>query len=300
MSETAAPIGPAGDLSQLTSVRSRSPWADAWLQLRRRPLALASLAFLITVIGIALLAPLLTSAGYAEIGFNPLEPPSWHHIMGTDELGRDSWSRVAYGARISLIVGFGSQLIALTIGVILGAVAGFYGRLADTILMRATDIMFSLPAILVALLFVTAFGTSVEILTLAIGFATWPTLARLVRAQVLQIKQLDFIEAAYSLGSSQARVLRVHVLPHTSGPVIVQITFGISQAIFTEAFLSFIGLGAQPPAPSWGRLLVDGFQYVRTSPHLVIFPGLALFLTIFALNALGDALRDAFDPRHGN
>ena len=300
MSETAAPIGPAGDLSQLTSVRSRSPWADAWLQLRRRPLALASLAFLITVIGIALLAPLLTSAGYAEIGFNPLEPPNWHHIMGTDELGRDSWSRVAYGARISLIVGFGSQLIALTIGVILGAVAGFYGRLADTILMRATDIMFSLPAILVALLFVTAFGTSVEILTLAIGFATWPTLARLVRAQVLQIKQLDFIEAAYSLGSSQARVLRVLVLPHTSGPVIVQITFGISQAIFTEAFLSFIGLGAQPPAPSWGRLLVDGFQYVRTSPHLVIFPGLALFLTIFALNALGDALRDAFDPQHGN
>ena len=276
--------------------RAPSTWADSWRRLCRNRLALASLIFLIVVLVVALFAPLLTSTGYSEIGFTPLEAPSWHHIMGTDELGRDSWSRVAYGARISLIVGFGSQAIAVAIGVPLGAIAGFYGQLSDTILMRSTDIMFSLPAILVALLFVSAFGTSVGVLTLAIGFATWPTLARLVRAEVLRTKQLDFVEAAESIGCSRARILRVHVLPHTTGPVIVQTTFGISQAIFTEAFLSFIGLGAQPPAPSWGRLLVDGFQYLRTSPHLVIFPGLALFLTILALNTLGDGLRDAFDP----
>jgi peptide/nickel transport system permease protein len=277
--------------------RSASTWADSWKRLRRNRLAVVSLVFLVVVVTVALFAPLLASSGYAEIGFNPLEAASWQHIMGTDSLGRDNWSRVAYGARISLIVGIGSQAIALAIGLPLGAIAGFYGSLSDTVLMRTTDIMFSLPTILVALLFITAFGTSVEVLTLAIGFATWPTLARLVRAEVLRTKQLDFVEAAESLGCSRARILRVHVLPHTTGPVIVQTTFGISQAIFTEAFLSFIGLGARPPAPSWGRLLVDGFQYLRTSPHLVIFPGLTLFLTILALNTIGDGLRDAFDPQ---
>jgi peptide/nickel transport system permease protein len=299
LTQTATPAGTSYEPRPSTTARSPSSWGDSWRRLRRHRLAIASLAFLIVVVAVAILAPLITTSGYGEIGFAPLETPSWHHIMGTDELGRDSWSRVAYGARISLIVGFGSQAIALAIGLPLGAIAGFYGRLSDTILMRATDIMFSLPTILVALLFVTAFGTSVEVLTLAIGFATWPTLARLVRAEVLRTKQLDFIEAAESLGCSRARILRVHVLPHTTGPVIVQTTFGISQAIFTEAFLSFIGLGAQPPAPSWGRLLVDGFQYLRTASHLVIFPGLALFLTILALNTLGDGLRDAFDPEGG-
>ncbi len=280
--------------------RSPSQWRETWRRLRRHRAAAASLIFLLVVITVALLAPVITRSGYGEIGFNPLEAPSWAHLMGTDELGRDTWSRVAYGARISLIVGFGSQAIALAIGLPLGAIAGFYGRLADTMLMRATDIMFALPSILVALLFVTAFGTGVEILMLAIGFATWPTLARLVRAEVLRTKQLEFVEAADSIGSSKARVLRVHVLPHTTGLVIVQTTFAISQAIFTEAFLSFIGLGAQPPAPSWGRLLVDGFQYLQTAPHLVIFPGAALFLTILALNTLGDGLRDALDPHQTN
>jgi ABC-type dipeptide/oligopeptide/nickel transport system permease subunit len=285
---------------QRESTPAPSQWVAAWRGLRRSRVAIGSLVFLLAVAIAALLAPFVTPAGYSEIGFNPLEAPSWAHIMGTDELGRDTWSRVAYGARISLLVGFGSQAIALAIGLPLGAVAGFYGRWLDALLMRVTDIMFSLPSILVALLFVTAFGTSVEVLMLAIGFATWPTLARLVRAEVLRTKQLEFVEAADSIGCSPARVLRVHVLPHATGIVVVQITFAISQAIFTEAFLSFIGLGAQPPAPSWGRLLVDGFQYLRTSPHLVIFPGAALFLTILALNSLGDGLRDVLDPHRSD
>jgi ABC-type dipeptide/oligopeptide/nickel transport system permease subunit len=298
LTQTAA-AGAEQALHPTTVVHARSPWADSWRRLRRHRLAVASLVYLVVIVLVAVLAPLITSAGYSEIGFTPLASPSWHHIMGTDELGRDLWSRVAYGARISLIVGFGSQAIALAIGLPLGAIAGFYGGAADTTLMRTTDIMFALPSILVALLFVSAFGTTVGVLTFAIGFATWPTLARLVRAEVLRTRQLDFVEAAVSIGCSRARILRVHVLPHTAGPVIVQVTFGISQAIFTEAFLSFIGLGAQPPAPSWGRLLVDGFQYIRTASHLVVFPGLALFLTILALNTLGDGLRDAFDP-HDN
>ncbi len=300
MTQTASTADVAQANNSVGVIGTRSPWADSWIRLRRHHLAVASLVFLIVVVAVAILAPLITTASYSAIGFNPLAPASWQHIMGTDELGRDMWSRVAYGTRISLIVGFGSQAIALAIGLPLGAIAGFYGGAADTTLMRATDIMFSLPSILVALLFVTAFGTTVQVLTFAIGFATWPTLARLVRAEVLRTKQLDFIEAAESIGCSRARILRVHILPHTLGPVIVQVTFGVSQAIFTEAFLSFIGLGAQPPAPSWGRLLVDGFQYVRTSPHLVIFPGLALFLTILALNTLGDGLRDALDPHESD
>lgn len=261
---------------------------------------MASLLFLIIVVGVAVFAPYITRYGYAEIGFIPLQPPSWHHIMGTDQLGRDLWSRVAYGTRISLIIGFGSQAIAVLIGFPLGAIAGFYGGWGDNVLMRGTDIMFALPSILVALLFLTAFGSSVTVLMLAIGFATWPTIARLVRAEVLRVKQLEFVEAADSIGCSRLRVLRVHVLPHAIAPVIVQVTFGISQAIFTEAFLSFIGLGAQPPAPSWGRLLVDGFEYIRVAPHLVLFPGIALVLTILALNTLGDSLRDALDPQTGS
>lgn len=297
MSEATAPTPSTADSRSETARRSHSPWVDAWHRLRRHPLALVSLLFLLVVATVAALAPLITPAGYGTIGFTPLQSPSWQHVMGTDQLGRDIWSRVAYGARISLVVGFGSQALATLIGLPLGAIAGFYGRFADTLLMRATDIMFSLPSILVALLFLTAFGTSVNVLMLAIGFATWPTLARLVRAEVLRIKQLDFVDAAESIGCSRARILRVHVLPHTLPPVIVQLTFGVSQAIFTEAFLSFIGLGAQPPAPSWGRLLVDGFQYIRTAPDLVIFPGLALFLTILALNTLGDGLRDVLDPQ---
>jgi len=251
------PAGGGGELP------IRSPWRDTGRRFSQHRLALASAVFLLTIALLAIAAPLVTGSGYAEIGFSPLQAPSWQHIMGTDDLGRDLWSRVVYGARASLIVGFGSQALALPVGLAVGAAAGFLGGIADTLLMRATDIMFALPNILIALLFVTVFGSGTGVLTYAIAFASWPTLARLARGQVLQLKQLDFVEAAYSVGCSPARVLVRHILPHTSGPMIVQVTFGISQAIFIEAFLSFIGLGAQPPSPSWGRLLVDGFQFLQ-------------------------------------
>jgi ABC-type dipeptide/oligopeptide/nickel transport system permease subunit len=257
---------------------------------------MASLVFIVVVIAAAIAAPLLTGAGYAQIGFLPLESPSWHHPMGTDSLGRDVWSRLVFGARISLTVGLASQLIAAAIGIPVGAIAGFFGGFTDTVLMRLTDVMLTLPSILLALLFLTVFGSSTFVLVLAIGLATWPVLARVMRSQVIQLRNAQFVEAAYAVGCGRSRILLRHILPNTWGPVIVQLTFGISQAIFTEAFLGFIGLGAQPPIPSWGRLLVEGFGYIRTSPLLTVFPAVAITLTILAFNFLGDGLRDALDP----
>lgn len=293
-------MGEAGvaDLSvDVRAVAIKSPFREGVRRFLRNRSAVASLVFLVLVALLALLAPWVTGSHYSEIGFEPLQPPSWDHLAGTDELGRDVWSRMVYGARTSLIVGFGSQLIALPIGLFLGAVAGFYAGAVDTVFMRGTEVVLALPPLLVALLFVTVFGASTAVLAVAIGFSSWPILARVVRSQTIQTRDLDFVDAAFSIGCSRIRVLRVHVLPHLWPVIIVQVTFGISQAIFTEAFLSFLGLGAQPPSPSWGQLLVSGFEFVRTSPYLVVVPALAITLTILALNVLGDGLRDALDPR---
>lgn len=287
----------APDLPDLPGLAGRSPLHQMVRGLVGSKATVVAIAFLLLVALLAVFAPLVTSAGYSDIAFEPLQPPSWEHIAGTDQLGRDAWSRLVYGARTSLVVGFGSQLIALPLGLVLGAVAGFFGGVTDAVFMRGTEIVLALPPLLVALLFVTVFGASTAVLTVAIGFSSWPILARVVRSQTVQTRDLDFVDAAFSIGCSRIRVLRVHVLPHLVPVMIVQVTFGISQAIFTEAFLSFLGLGAQPPSPSWGQLLVGGFEFVRTSAYLVVFPALAITLTILALNVLGDGLRDALDPR---
>jgi ABC-type dipeptide/oligopeptide/nickel transport system permease subunit len=242
------------------------------------------------------LAPLIDRSAPEAMLFDPLVGPSSEHWFGTDNLGRDIWSRVVHGARVSLVVGLASQAIAFAIGVTVGAAAGFAGGVVDSALMRATDVMQALPSVLLALLFLTALGASTTVLVLSIGLATWAVIARVVRAQVLVQKELLYVEAAYSIGCSTSRTLIRHVLPNVMGPAIVLVTFGIPQAIFTEAFLSFIGLGPPPPYPSWGRLLADSFQYVQTSPHFLIFPCLALSATLLAFNFLGDGARDAFDP----
>lgn len=289
---------PPGDPSLVVlATRPRSPWLDGWRHFRRDRIAMASVIFLALVAILAIAAPLVSRYPPDAQDFLPFVKPGAAHWMGTDELGRDQWSRVVYGARISLEVGIGSQLIALAIGLVIGAWAGFGGRLADSLLMRLTDIGQALPPLLLALLFLAVFGNSTAVLVLAIGLATWPVMARIVRAQVLQLREQDFVEAAYAIGSSPRRVLIRHVLPNATGPIIVQVTFGIAQAIFAEAFLSFIGLGPPPPSSSWGRLVADGYEFLRTSPYLVLFPGIALSLTLVALSFVGDALRDAFDPR---
>lgn len=275
---------------------SRSPRVQAWRRLIANRLALASMVFVCVVAALAALAPVVERYPDTMMGFPPLEGPSLEHWMGTDNLGRDLWSRVVNGARTSLIVGVGSQAIALALGLLIGTTAGFFGPLVETLLMRMTDVMLALPSLLLALLFLTVLGPSTGVLVLAIGLATWPVIARVTRAQVLQARELPYVEAAFAAGASPARVLWLHVLRNVIGPVIVLAAFGIPQAMFTEAFLSFIGLGPPPPTPSWGRLLADSFQYVEVSPHFVLFPALALSLTLLAFNFLGDGVRDAFDP----
>jgi ABC-type dipeptide/oligopeptide/nickel transport system permease subunit len=276
---------------------SRSPTQQALKRLSRHRLAVAGIGFLLLLLGIAIAAPLIERYPPEEMAFEPLVGPTSEHWFGTDELGRDLWSRVVWGARISLEVGVGSQLIALAIGVTVGSIAGFFGGWTDIVAMRLTDIFQALPSILLALLFLTVLGSSTGVLVLAIGLSTWAVIARVVRAQFLQQRELTYVEAAYSNGCSHGRVLFKHILPNVMAPVIILVAFGIPQAIFTEAFLSFVGLGPPPPNPSWGRILADSFPYVQTAPYFLIFPTIALSLTLLAFNFLGDGLRDAFDPR---
>jgi|RhiMetdeSRZDD1v2_1073273.scaffolds.fasta_scaffold89516_2 ABC-type dipeptide/oligopeptide/nickel transport system permease subunit len=284
-------------LDELGAHPARSPWKLAWDRFRDHKAACISAVFLALLIVVALAAPLISRYPPNYLGFDPVVGPSWAHWMGTDHLGRDLWSRVIYGARISLLVGFGSQALAVTIGVLVGMTAGYFGGWLDSILMRLTDIMQALPGILLAMLFVTVLGSSTRSLILAIGLATWPVMARVIRSQVLQARRLQYVEAAAALGCSSFRTLSVHIFRNVLGPIIVLATFGIPSAMFTEALLSYIGLGPPPPSPSWGRIISDAFPYLEVSPHYMLFPAIALSVTLLAFNFLGDGLRDAFDPQ---
>lgn len=284
--------------TQAASVSAASPGREVWRRLRRNKVAMVAASFIAIVVVLAILAPVVGRYSDTQLEFAPLLGASGTHFMGTDSLGRDLWSRVLYGARSSLEVGVGSQLIAVLIGVSLGAAAGFARGALDGLLMRITDLAQALPQLLLALLLLVVLGDSTLVLILALGLSSWPVIARVMRAQVLQLRDQEFVHAAYSIGSSPARTLIRHIMPNALGPVIVQVTFGVSQAIFAEAFLSFIGLGPPPPSPTWGSLISEGFSYIRVAPHLLIFPGVVLSLTLLAINFLGDGLRDAFDPQH--
>jgi ABC-type dipeptide/oligopeptide/nickel transport system permease subunit len=276
-------------------VNAEAPLRQSWRRFRRHHAALVGLMFLLLLLAVAIFAPYISRYNYAALVGSPLKGVSSEHWMGTDSLGRDLWSRVVYGSRISLEIAFESQAIALTIGLLLGSIAGWWGGVVGALIMRITDVALALPPILTALLFLSVFGNSATVLAIAIGLATWPILVRLVRGQTLVIKESEFIEAARCLGSSGSRTLRTHVIPNVLGVAIVQVTFGMSQAIFAEAFLSFIGLGPAPPSPTWGRLVSDGFDYIRVAPHLVVFPVLAIAATVLSLNFVGDGLRDSLD-----
>jgi ABC-type dipeptide/oligopeptide/nickel transport system permease subunit len=283
--------------SALEASPSLGPWRLAGKRFRSNWLAVGALGIVVIIAVVAVGAPLIQRYPQTQIGFPPLEGPSSAHWFGTDALGRDLWSRVVNGARLSLLVGLGSQLVAISIGLIVGSVAGYRGGIVDALLMRITDVTLSLPALLLALLFLAVLGASTLVVILAIGIGTWPISARLVRSQVLQIRGSGYVEAATVIGCSPTRVLFSHVLRNTLGPLLVLATFGIPQAITTEAVLSFVGLGPPPPNPSWGRLLADSFGFLRTSPHYVLFPALAMSLTLLAFNFVGDGVRDAMDPR---
>jgi len=277
----------------------RSLWTDAWLRLRRNRMAVAAGAFLLLISTLAALAPWLP--WLADPTLQDLRlgvtPPSFAHVFGTDELGRDLFARVLFGGRISLMVGLVGTLVSLLIGVSWGAIAGYVGGRTDDLMMRVVDVLYALPYIFLVILLLVFFSKSLLMLFVALGLVQWLTMARIVRGQVLSLKHQTFVEAARALGASDAAIVFRHIVPNTLGPVIVYTTLTVPAVILQEAFLSFLGLGVQPPDASWGTLVSDGARLLALFPWLVIFPGLAMSLTLLAFNFLGDGLRDALDPQ---
>ena len=288
---------------------SRSLWSDAWRQFRRHHLAMFGVVTLALLLIATLLGPLVYRVPSDAIDYGSgLLGPSLQHPFGTDDLGRDLLARALLGGRVSMAVGVVAVLIAITLGTLIGAVAGFFGGQVDSMLMRLTDLFLALP-VLPFLLMVTylfrdpvrkVFGPELGIFLLivfVIGALNWMPLARLVRASFLSIKQKEFVEAARCIGASNRRLMLTHILPNTLSAVIVAATVGVGAAIITESALSFLGVGFPPDMPTWGRLLYDAQNFLDLAPHWAIFPGLLIFLTVLSINYIGDGLRDALDPR---
>jgi oligopeptide transport system permease protein len=278
--------------------KGSSLWHDAWLRLRKNKLAVFGMVAL-AVVGVAcLVGPWLLRYGYEDQNLDlGASPPSAAHWLGTDTLGRDLLVRMLYGGRVSLGVGLCATFVALTIGVVYGAVAGFFGGKRDAFMMRVVDIMYSLPFPIFVILLMVFFGRNIVLLFVAIGAVEWLTMARIVRSQVMAVKKMEFIEAARSLGFGRRRIIFRHILPNILGPIIVYTTLTIPAVMLLEAFLSFLGLGVQPPMSSWGVLIKDGAEKMEEFPWLLVFPGTVFSLTLFSLNFLGDGLRDALDVR---
>lgn len=278
-----------------------SPWRDAWRTLRKNKMAIVGFIIIVFFILIAVLAPVITTYKYDE-GDLMLKnkPPSAEHWFGTDYNGRDMFTRVIYGAQISLWVGTFSVIGSIVAGTFLGLLAGYYGRWIDMLISRFFDIMLAFPSILLAIAIVAILGPSLQNALLAIAIINIPTYGRLVRSKVLSLKEEEFVMAAKAIGMKDSRIILQHILPNSLAPIIVTGTLGIATAIIEAAALGFLGLGAQPPEPEWGKMLSDSRQYIQKAPWTVIFPGLSIMLTVLGFNLIGDGLRDALDPRMKN
>jgi oligopeptide transport system permease protein len=277
-------------------------WTDVWRRFRRNRLAVAGAVVVAFLVLDAVFAGLLVQIGLVQDPIRQhvelsLTGPSAQHLLGTDYLGRDTLSRLMFGARISLTIGILVQGIYVVIGGTIGLIAGYSGGRVDNLLMRFTDIWYAFPDLLFVLVLVSVFGPSLLSIFAAIGIVNWVGLARLVRGQVLSIKEKEYVESARAVGSSSFKIVLRHLVPNALGPVIVTLTFGIPAAIFLEAALSYIGVGIQPPTPSWGVMIQDGYQAIYASPWQVAFPGVAIAITMLAFTFIGDGLRDALDPR---
>lgn len=271
-----------------------------WRRLRRERRAISGMIVVVLLVFAAAAAPLIARHDPIKIELaNQLDAPSGEHWFGTDNLGRDIWARIVFGARVSLAAGIISQTIAVLLGVSLGLIAGFYGRWVDDVVMRLADITLAFPTLLLLIAMVAALEPSILVVFVVIGLVGWAGMARLVRGQVLVVRQLEFVHAARALGARDRRVLLRHVLPSVVAPVVVAATLGMAGAIMAEASLSFLGLGVQAPTPSWGGMIADArdLGQLRTAPWTSIVPGLAIGATVLGFNLLGDALRDALDPR---
>lgn len=275
-----------------------SLWQDAWLRLRKNKAAVAgAITLAIMVLGV-IIVPEITGYSYEEQDlFRSLEGPSSDYLFGTDSLGRDLLTRVMYGGRISFLVGIVATAVSLIIGVTWGTVAGYFGGKLDSTMMRIVDIMYGMPVIILVILLTVIFERNIILLFFALGAVEWLTMARIVRGQVASLRKQDFVEALESMGVRKRTILFKHIVPNTLGPIIVYTTLLIPNVILAEAFLSFLGLGVQPPETSWGLLISEGVRDMRAYPWPLLFPGVFLALTLFSLNFLGDGLRDALDPK---
>ena len=275
-----------------------SLWHDAWLRLKKNRAAVTGGMVLAIMVVLAILTPWIAPYGYEAQNLDlGATPPSAAHWLGTDIFGRDLLTQILYGGRISLAVGFIATAVALVIGVTWGAVAGYVGGRIDSVMMRFVDILYALPFMIFIILLMVVFGRNILLLFLAIGAVEWLTMARIMRTQVQSLRQQEFVEAAVSLGLPPSAIIFKHIIPNALGPIIVYTTLTIPSVMLLEAFLSFLGLGIQPPRTSWGLLISYGAETMEEYPWLLIFPGLALTITLFSLNFLGDGLRDALDVR---
>ncbi len=276
-------------------------WMDAWRRLCKNKSAMLALIVLVLMVICAIFAPVIAPYSPSLQDWDhTFELPSLQHLLGTDNFGRDILSRIIYGSRISLLVGFSSIITAIIAGGLLGAISGYYGGRVDNILMRVMDILMAIPGMLLAISLAAAMKPGLMSLVIAIAVADIPGYARVVRASVLTIKDQEYIEAAQSIGASDARIILRHIIPNCMAPIIVQATLGMAGAILSAASMSFLGLGIQPPTPEWGSMLSAAKDYMTSYWHMAAFPGIAIMITIFSLNALGDGLRDALDPRLKN
>ena len=280
------------------SSRPRSLWHDALWRFRQNRMAFMGVVLVGILCIVAILAPVITRYEPSAINYGSLlQGPSGEHWFGTDFLGRDLFSRVVHGARISLLVGVVAVAIAMLIGVPLGLAAGFFGGAVDAFVMRLVDIFLAFPVILLAIAIMSILGPSIFNVMIALGLVGWTKYARLVRGIVLGLRESEFVTAATALGARSSRILVRHLLPNSVAPLIVLSTFGLAEAVVVEAALSFLGLGVQPPTPSWGGILNEGRSYMRQAAHITTFPGIAIVITILGFNFIGDGLRDAMDPK---
>lgn len=289
----ASPQGAVDDLGAARPLR-----ADVWRRFRRNRLAMVGLGFIVFLLLVAVFAPLIAPYGITDrTPGTARQGPSLDHLFGTDAIGRDVFSRVVFGARVSMKIGIAATLMSIVIGSLLGSVAGFFGGLADTLIMRLTDVFLAIPYIVLAVAIATVLGRSENSLIVILGLTGWLGMARIVRASFLSLKRLEYVEAATALGFSRARIMFRHILPNALQPMIVYGTIAVGSVILSEAALSFVGAGPQDPTPAWGLMVNQAKSSLTNAPHMLFFPGAAIFLTVLSFVFVGDGLRDALDPK---
>lgn len=285
---------------QVKANKKKNQFGEVWHQLKKNKGAIVSLFVICAILLVAIFAPVIAPYKYDETGMEGFASPSREHLLGTDKLGRDILSRIIYGTRASLMIGLVSVLISAIIGIFIGAIAGYFGGWIDNLLMRFLDIYQSIPMMLLCLVLAAILGPSLKNAIIALAVSMIPQFARMMRASILTVREMEYVEAAKSINGSTWHILTKYIVPNAISPLIVTITMNVGNAILIGAMLSFVGLGVQPPTPEWGTMISDARNYMRQYPMLAVYPGVSIMITVLAFNLLGDGLRDALDPRLKN